>query len=110
MSIHSCPLGLRLALAVCIGLFVAGCGDTPAARHTTVGTDIDDAVVSTKVKSALVADRPASGLAIKVETRKGVVLLSGFVEDQAVVDRAASVARGIEGVQGVQDATTRSDG
>src|SRR2546423_14761607 len=96
--------GAALALALSVAL--AGCGDSPqapAARPatTTVGAQIDDAVITTKVKSALLADPDIKSLDLKVETRKGTVQLSGFVDNQAQVDRAIAATRAVAGVKGV---------
>ena len=76
---------------------------TPAVAPatTTVGTEIDDGVVTAKVKSALLADPDVRSFDIKVETRKGEVMLSGFVANQTQMDRASVVARGVEGVKDV---------
>lgn len=106
-------------------LFLTGCGKTedkapapgeaptaaaPAApapeAKTTVGTTIDDSAITTKVKSSLLADADVKGLDIKVETNKGEVQLSGFVDSQAQIDRAMSIARGVEGVNNVQNNMT----
>jgi hyperosmotically inducible protein len=76
---------------------------TATPRPTTVGTKIDDGVVTTKVKSALIADPDVKGLDIKVETRKGEVQLSGFVDSQAQVDRAVQIASGVEGVNAIDN-------
>ena len=82
-------------------------GEAPQAgapeAKTTVGTTIDDSAITTKVKSALLADAEVKGLDIKVETNKGEVQLSGFVETQAQIDRAVSVAKGVEGVKNVDN-------
>ena len=86
--------------------FVAGCSKpadvagTPA-PSITVGTVIDDSVVTTRVKSALLANPEVKSFDIAVVTRKGEVQLSGFVENQSQVDRAVEVARGNEGVVSV---------
>lgn len=63
---------------------------------------VDDTWITTKVKSSLLADTDVSGLKIDVETVNGVVTLTGNVEQQAQIDKAASIARGIEGVTDVQ--------
>ncbi|MBI3525765.1 MAG: BON domain-containing protein [Betaproteobacteria bacterium] len=68
---------------------------------TTVGTTIDDGIVTTKVKSALLADPDVKSLDLKVETRQGEVMLSGFVDNIAHVERAILVARGVPGVKSV---------
>jgi hyperosmotically inducible periplasmic protein len=62
----------------------------------------DDTWITTKVKSSLLADTDVSGLDIDVETVNGVVTLSGEVEQQAQIDRAARIARDIEGVTEVR--------
>jgi hyperosmotically inducible protein len=77
-------------------------GPNPDAK-TTVGTDVDDSAITTKVKSALLADADVKSADIKVETRKGEVQLSGFVDNQAQMDRAVAVAKGVEGVKKVDN-------
>jgi len=102
-----------LAIMLVSGVFVAGCGKSgekaapPAAPQTeaktTVGTEIDDGAITTKVKSALMADADVKSFDIKVETSKGVVQLSGFVDNQGQIDRAITVAKGVEGVKSVDN-------
>lgn len=104
-----------LTITLIGALSIAGCGKsgektaTPApapvapAAKTTVGTDIDDGTVTTKVKSALLADADVKSFDIKVETRKGEVQLSGFVDNQVQMDRAIAVAKGVEGVKSVDN-------
>ena len=104
-----------LTITLIGALSIAGCGKseektaTPApapaapAAKTTVGTDIDDGAVTTKVKSALLADADVKSFDIKVETRKGEVQLSGFVDNQVQMDRAIAVAKGVEGVKSVDN-------
>ena len=101
-----------LTITLISALSIAGCGKTedkgpkPAAApevNTTVGTDVDDTTITTKVKSALLGDADVKSFDIKVETRKGEVQLSGFVDSQTQVDRAITVARGVEGVKDVDN-------
>ncbi len=86
-------------------ILVSGCdnrqADTRATAPatTSVGTEIDDGIVTAKVKSALLADPDVKSFELKVETRKGEVMLSGFVGNQAQVDRAILIARGVQGVK-----------
>ena len=105
---------LVLTITLISALTISGCGKsgekaaTPAsepapAAKTTVGTDIDDSTITTKVKSALLADADVKSFDIKVETRKGEVQLSGFVDNQAQIDRAIAVAKGVEGVKSVDN-------
>lgn len=91
-----------------IAVSVMGCNKPvdsvgmPAAPSTTVGTDIDDSVITSSVKSALLADADIKSFDFKVETRKGEVLLSGFVDNQSQVDRAIAAAKAVAGVKGIQ--------
>ncbi|NDP38394.1 MAG: BON domain-containing protein [Rhodoferax sp.] len=97
-----------LALSAALTALLAGC-DQPsavapaAAPSTTVGTVIDDSIVSASVKAALLADPDIKGFDLKVETRKGEVLLSGFVDKQTQMDIAVTVAGAVTGVKSVQN-------
>lgn len=88
-------------------VLTAGCGKpseatgTPA-PSTSVGTEIDDSVITTSVKTALLSDPNIKSFDLKVETRKGVVQLSGFVENQAQVERAMVIARQVPGVTDIE--------
>ena len=95
-------------LAGLLALLVVGCNkaqDPMAAPPpaTSVGTVIDDSVLTASVKTALLADPDIKSFDIKVETRKGEVLLSGFVDNQAQVDRAIAVARALANVKSVDN-------
>ena len=69
----------------------------------TMGTEIDDAVLTSKVRSAMVADEYVKSLDVKVETFKAEVMLSGFVETQAQMDRSVEVAKSVQGVRSVNN-------
>ena len=106
MKTHPASLVLAVALASVLAAFVAACSgrsDTTGASppSTTIGTEIDDSVVTSRVKSALLADASIQSLDITVVTRKGAVQLSGFVNNQGQIDRALTVTRAVEGVAGV---------
>jgi len=73
----------------------------PQAATTTVGTEVDDTVITTKVKAALLADPDIKSFDIAVETHKGEVQLSGFVDTQEQMDQAVEIAKKIEGVTDV---------
>lgn len=101
-------LVLSTTLAGAMTVLGSGCGKSPEASGaptptTTVGTEIDDSVVTAAVKSALLADPDIKSFDFKVETRKGEVQLSGFVDGQTQVDRAIAVARGVAGVKGIDN-------
>ena len=114
MGIDRRFLVLGISLAVALPVLIAGCGsrDAPpaAAAKTTIGTEIDDSVVTTKVKSALLADPDIKSFDLKVETRKGVVQLSGFVDNQAQISRAMATTAGVEGVKSVDNSIALKGG
>ena len=85
-----------LLLVIAMALpFVAACGKT-------VGETIDDATITTRVKTAFVNDPVVGALRIDVDTFKGVVTLSGRVKSKEEESKAISVARSIKGVKDVK--------
>jgi len=99
---------LNTVLASMLAVSAVGCSKPvdsvglPVAS-TTVGTDIDDSVITSSVKSALLADADIKSFDFQVETRKGEVLLSGFVDNQAQLDRATAATRAVAGVKSIQN-------
>lgn len=89
------------AMMTVVMLFAAGCAATPTRSST--GEFIDDTVITTRVKAALVRDPDLSAIEINVETFRGVVQLSGFVDTQAEINKAGQVARAVAGVEAVQN-------
>jgi len=73
-----------------------------SAKHTA-GAVVDDSTITTKVKSALIDDPRTKAGDIKVETRNGVVQLSGFVKDEAQKAAAETVAKAVTGVKSVSN-------
>jgi hyperosmotically inducible protein len=69
----------------------------------TAGGAIDDSTVTAKVKTALTESKETKAHDIKVETRGGVVQLSGFVESEAQKTAATKVAQAVEGVKSVKN-------
>lgn len=103
--------------AIFAGIFIVAltaCNDShvasDAAPPTTVGTQIDDSVIVTKVRSALLSNDDVKSFDIKVTANKGVVMLSGFVDNQAQIDRGIAVASAVEGVKSVDNKLTLKDG
>lgn len=101
-------LVLGITLAGVVTTLVGGCSKPAddmaiSPPSTTVGTKIDDGVVTTRVKSALLADPDIKSFDFKVETRKGEVQLSGFADSQAQIDRATAVTRGVAGVKNIDN-------
>ncbi len=88
-------------------------GTVPApgtATAPTTGQRVDDASITAKVKSALVAEPNVPGMLINVDTNAGQVTLRGRVENRTQVERAVEVARGVEGVRRVDNQLTTSAG
>ncbi|HEX5640674.1 MAG TPA: BON domain-containing protein [Burkholderiaceae bacterium] len=93
---------LLSALFVAVSLVSAvGCASTPQKEGT--GEYIDDTMITTKVKAAILNEPTLKSAEINVETFKGVVQLSGFVNSRADIDKAAAVARGVGGVKSVKN-------
>jgi len=69
----------------------------------TVGTVVDDATITAKVKTALIGNEDTKAHQINVSTREGVVQLSGFVEDGQEKNTAESLARNVTGVRTVDN-------
>ncbi len=102
-------------LALAVVIVIGGCDRPPApagtpAPKTTVGTEIDDTVVTTRVKAALIQDPAIKSFGFKVDTHKGEVQLSGFVDNQAQVDRVVEVTRAVEGVRSVDNKVSVKEG
>jgi len=92
---------LSIALAAALG--VAGCASSPENKRDA-GQFTDDAALTAKVKTAIATDVGArAASAINVETFKGVVQLSGFVDNKDMADRAVAAARKVGGVQNLKN-------
>jgi hyperosmotically inducible protein len=102
MKFHQTAIIRAAVLACAVSIGMIGCERSPAAG-TTVGTEIDDSVVTARVKSALLADPSVKSFDIKVETRKGQVQLSGYVGSRTRVDKAIALTRKVEGVRDVEN-------
>ncbi|MCJ7602902.1 MAG: BON domain-containing protein [Desulfobulbaceae bacterium] len=79
-----------------------GCAST--AKQEGTGEYVDDSVITTKVKAEIFQDDSLKSSEINVETFKGVVQLSGFVNSQADINRAVEVASSVKGVTSVKNA------
>lgn len=89
------PTAFLLVVALIAPLMLAACGKT-------VGETIDDATVTTRVKTSLLNDPVVGGLRIDVDTFKGVVTLSGRVKSKEEEAKAIELARKINGVSDVK--------
>ena len=97
----SCIVIRFLVVLMMIVAFVA-CASTP--KQESTGEYVDDSVITTKVKTELANDEFLKSFQISVETRKGIVELSGFVDSQKAKDKAGQIARGVGGVKSVKNA------
>jgi osmotically-inducible protein OsmY len=80
---------------------ILGCAATSTREGT--GEYVDDSAITTKVKSAMLGSSGLKSNDISVETFKGVVQLSGFVNSQAQMSQAVKVAEGVGGVKSVKN-------
>jgi hyperosmotically inducible protein len=89
-----------LLVLMLMATFVS-CASTP--KHEGTGEYVDDSVITTKVKSLLAADDFLKSFQISVETYKGIVQLSGFVNSQQAVDKAGEITRSVKGVKSLKN-------
>jgi len=89
-----------IVVLMMIAAFVA-CASTPKQEGT--GEYVDDSVITAKIKTKLATDDFLKSFQIGVESRKGIVQLSGFVDSQAAVNKAGEIASGVEGVKSVKN-------
>ncbi len=87
-------------LLMLIATLVA-CAST--SKQEGAGEYVDDSVITTKVKSLLAADDFLKSFQIGVETYKGIVQLSGFVDSQQAVNKAGQIASSVKGVKSVKN-------
>ena len=89
-----------LALLMLIATFAA-CASTRT--HESSGEFVDDSVITTKVKTLLANDAFFKSFQISVETYKGTVQLSGFVNSKKAVDKASEITRSVKGVKSIKN-------
>jgi osmotically-inducible protein OsmY len=80
---------------------MAACAPTSTTEST--GELLDDSVITLKVKYALVQDPGLKVMQIHVITFKGLVQMSGFVDDPRMVAHAGALAADVDGVKSVQN-------
>jgi osmotically-inducible protein OsmY len=97
---------LVAAMSACLLLSATGCA--VVRDQQTVGTYIDDSVLTTRVKAKFADNPQVSAMALSVETFKGVVQLSGVAKSAAERALAEKLARETSGVLGVRNAITVS--
>jgi osmotically-inducible protein OsmY len=93
--------GLRALLTILLLTAAVGCA--PTRTHEGTGQYVDDSVITTKVKAAILGEPGLKSSEINVETFKGVVQLSGFVNSSADIGTATKVAHNVAGVTSVKN-------
>jgi osmotically-inducible protein OsmY len=92
-----------LSLLVCIMLVTVFLGCASTRTRESSGEYIDDSTITTKVKAEILNEPSLKVFQINVETFKGEVQLSGFVDSAQRVQKAGEVARGVKGVKSVKN-------
>jgi len=93
---------MKKLLIILVLIFgVAGCTNNSNLDTAAPVEFVKDSVLTTKVKTALLQQKGLEGLSIHVNTYKGVVQLSGFVDTDVEKELAGQIARSVDGVQEV---------
>jgi osmotically-inducible protein OsmY len=93
----------RLSAFFIVALMVSALGCASQSEPQSAGAYMGDSWVTTKVKTAILNEPSLKVLQINVETYKGVVQLSGFVDNDASRAKAVEIARSVQGVTAVKN-------
>jgi hyperosmotically inducible protein len=99
ITIRHTAFAALFAAAVLIG--ASGCAVTRG--QETVGAYVDDATITTQIKSRFVENKDVDASSIRVETLNGTVILSGFAKKALEKETAAQIARKVNGVRSVRN-------
>ncbi len=91
------------AAAIAAAVLTTAAGCAVSRGQQTVGGYVDDAGITTLVKSRMLEDKQVSGTSISVETLNGTVMLSGFAKSATEKLAAERIARGVSGVKLVKN-------
>ncbi len=91
----------RILIVLSCLFLSAGC--TGSRTQESTGEYIDDSVITTRVKTKLLSEEGLETLQISVETFKGTVQLSGFVDTESQREQAETLTRMVKGVQSVRN-------
>ena len=92
-----------LAAAIAAAALLTTTGCAVIRGQESVGAYIDDATITTQIKSRFVASKAVDAASIYVETLKGTVLLSGFAKNPEERSVAERIARDVNGVKVVRN-------
>jgi osmotically-inducible protein OsmY len=101
MTTKSVITAIAMATSVLAIPVLQGCA--VARDQQSVGSYIDDATLTTRVKAKFAEDKTVSAMSISVETLKGVVQLSGFAKSAEERSKAEELARNVSGVASVRN-------
>lgn len=101
MSASRYSSAVLIALSVLCSYGMTACAASPT--QESLGEQIDDSVITTKVKARFVEDKTVDASNISVETYKGIVQLSGFAVSDAESRKAEELARTVKGVRSVKN-------
>ena len=91
-------------------VLIAALGCASTRTHESTGQYVDDSTITTKVKAAILNEPGLKSAEINVETFKGVVQLSGFVNSRDDINSAVRVASAVGGVKSVNNDMRRQVG
>jgi hypothetical protein len=96
-------LGSLIGISSCavVATMFSGCASTPT--HESTGEYIDDSTITAKIKAKYAGDPDVSAMQVGVETYKGVVQLSGFVDNDYAKKKAGALAKKEAGVVRVEN-------
>lgn len=92
---------IATAIAVAALVAVSGCAVTRG--QETVGAYVDDATITTQIKSRFIENKEVDAASIRVETLNGTVMLSGFAKNSTEKSTAETLARKVNGVKAVKN-------
>lgn len=102
MTTRKLMIAAMIAACTAASPLIVAAADGPAQKRSA-GEFASDAMITTKVKAALLKEQATQSLSIKVTTLDGVVQLAGTADDEAQIDSAVRVARSVDGVQDVKN-------
>ena len=87
---------------VCIGLItlLSGCATT---QNESTDEYVDDSVITAEAKNVIFNEPSLKVFQISVETYKGIVQLSGFVDSQQAVDKVGEIVKSVKGVKSIKN-------
>ena len=102
--INPTTIAFAIALAFGANAMAADNAAKPAAsQKESAGEYVDDAVITSKIKTAILKSSTLKATEINVETYKGIVQMTGFVKSRADINHAVRVAKRVKGVKSVKN-------